>query len=144
VLRSIGDRIEGISVGIHAAAGRRVRSTSSLVSDNRVELVLENLTIRTASEDGADLELYATLAVPDPDVGQEYPVGDRNVLHVRIDGAAGSGERANAYIVDFGPTSPENRGGGNRIVFAGDRSTFSRRNRSFQPAPPPELFVGDH
>jgi hypothetical protein len=142
-LRSSGDRIDGTVEGIRATGGRRFVSTSGPVSDNRVELDLRDLHIRTAAPENADLTLRAALAEPDPQIGTEFPVGDRNVVRVRMDGATGSGLRANVYELDSPGTSPARRGVGNRIEIVGTETEFRRRNEGFDPPPPSALFTGE-
>jgi len=142
-MRSTGDRIDGAVVGIRATAARRFHSTSGPVSDNRVELDLQDLQIRTRAPKGADLVLHGAFAEPDPKLGTEFPVGDRNILRIRFDGAKGSGVRANVYNVDSGASPPDLRGVDNRIEILGAGSTFASRNSGFEPPPPSAYFVGD-
>jgi len=142
-MRSTDDRIDGAVVGIRATAARRFHSTSGPVSDNRVELDLQDLQVRTPAPQGADLVLHGAFAEPDAKLGTEFPVGDRNVLRIRVDGAKGSGVRANVYNVDSGASPPDLRGVDNRIEILGAGSTFASRNSGFEPPPPSAYFVGD-
>lgn len=141
-VRSVGDSIEGTSTGILAAAARRILAASEPLSDNQLTIDVEGLTVRTAGVAAADLVLYATLPEPDPDVGQAFPVGQRNTVRVRIEGSTGSGPRANVFATDSG-APPADRATSNRIEFVGDLATFSRRNAGFVPSPGPELFIAD-
>jgi hypothetical protein len=108
-----------------------------------VELDLQDPHIQTPASGGADLLLYGALAEPDPGIGTAFPVGDRNVLRVRIDGAIGSGLRANVYEADSGAMAPTPGKSGNRLEIAGTRAEFTSRNTGFDPAPPDSRFVGD-
>lgn len=128
-VRSIGDRIEGASVAVYATAARRL-STSGPVSDNVLELDLNDLTLRTEGPDAADLRLFAAIAEPIDGAG---PVGERNALRVRMNGSTGSGRRANTYDYDVRLS--------NRIEFSGDAGTFMRSNTQIDPAPPIDTFV---
>lgn len=140
-VQSVDDRIEGFKVGILAAAGRRWLSASGPVSDNRVELELTGTRIRTEGQDSADFLLQGTLSEEAPDVGREFPAGDRNVLRIRMQGVAGSPtERANRYIDVYGPSAPADRGAGNRLEFAGKAADFAGANMSISLAPPAEFF----
>jgi hypothetical protein len=141
--RSNGDRIDGAISGVHAIGGRRFHSTSGPVSDNRAELDLQDLQIRTVAADGADLVLRGALAEPDPELGTDFPVGERNVLRIRMDGATGSGVRANVCETDSGATAPADPGVGNRVEIVGAAAEFLRRNQGFEPPPPSACFVGD-
>jgi hypothetical protein len=141
-MRSTGDRIDGV-VGIRAMAGRRIHSTSGPVSDNRVELDLQDLRIQTPASGGADLVLYGALAEPDTGLGTAFRVGDRNVLSVRIDGATGSGMRANFYEADSGAATSAPGDADNRLEIAGTRAEFTSRNTGFDPGPPESNFGGD-
>jgi hypothetical protein len=141
-MRSNFDRIEGFTVGVFAAAGRRLLAGSGPVSDNLLELDLTGLQIRSEGAGAADVVLYAALSEQDAVAGREFPSGDRNVLRMKIAGATGSGERANIYAADFGPVLPANLGTGNRIEIVGDPAEFARSNTGLEPLPPPEYFVG--
>jgi hypothetical protein len=141
-MRSTGDRIDAV-VAIRAMAGRRIYSTSGPVSDNRVELDLQDLRIQTPASGGADLVLHGALAEPDPGLGTAFRVGDRNVLRVRLHGATGSGMRANVYEADSGAAAPAPGDADNRLEIAGTSAKFTSRNTGFEPEPPESYFVGD-
>jgi hypothetical protein len=143
-VHSVDDRIEGINVGILAAAGRRWLSASGPVSDNRVDLDLTGTRIRTEGEDAADFLLQGTLSEEAAGVGREFPVGDRNVLRVSMRGVTGSpAERANRYADVYGPSKPAEQGSGNRLEFPGTAAEFVHTNSSVLPAPPAEFFTDD-
>jgi hypothetical protein len=129
-VRSVGDRIANVSVGLMAVAGRRIADKTGPVSDNTADLDLRDLEIRTVGADGADLVLHGTLLSSTPAEGVVPPtVGERNTLRVRMRGVSGSGRRANVYSAAEG-----------RIVVAGDRASFVRDNPEIDPTPPPEFF----
>jgi hypothetical protein len=139
--QSINDRIEGFRTGVMATAGRRWMTASGPVSDNRLELDLNGLQIRSEGDGAADLVLYGALSDTAPDSGPEFSPGDRNVLHVQIRGARGStGIRANRYANVAGPALESNQGAGNRLEFAGSAEEFARSNTGFNPEPPLEFF----
>lgn len=140
-LQSINDRIEGFRIGIMATAGRRWMTASGPVTDNRLELNLNGLQIRSNGDDAADLVLYAAFSDTSPDSGPEFSPGDGNVLHVQIRGASGStGIRANRYANVAGPILEANQGIGNRLEFAGRAEEFARSNTGFNPPPPSKFF----
>ena len=141
-VHSVDDRIEGFRIGILAAAGRRSLDSSGPVSDNRLDLDLERLRIRTEGADAADLELQGARSEPAQDIGREFPAGDRNTLHIRMHGVTGSPtERANQYADVFGPSLPANRGTGNRLEISGTASDFARVNSNISAAPPAVFFM---
>jgi len=141
-VNSVDDRIEGFRIGILAAAGRRWLGSSGPVSDNRLDLDLEGLRIRTDGADAADFEMQGARSEPADDVGREFPAGDRNELHVTMNGVTGSPtKRDNKYSDAFGPSLEENRGTGNRLEIAGAPSGFARANSSISAAPPAVFFA---
>jgi hypothetical protein len=139
-LNSSDDRIEGFAVGISAAVARRVLAGSGPVSNNLLDLDLRRLRIRTEGDAAADLKFYAAVSEQDQTGSQEFLPGNGNILRVRIQGATGSGIRANEYVPVAGPQLPSNRGVGNRIEFIGDPAEFARSNRGFEPLPPAAYF----
>jgi len=92
---------------------------------------------------GADLKLYAAVSEKDQTGSQEFLPGNGNILRVRIQGAAGSGIRANEYVPVVGPLLPPNMGVGNRIEFVGDPAEFAHSNKGFEPLPPTAYFVDE-
>ncbi len=88
---SVGDRIDGFRVGIFSTSARRQNLTSDENSNNRVELRITHLRLRTAGSGAADLILYGARA----ENGQ-YTPGNNNVLQVLMVGVTGSGARANS------------------------------------------------
>jgi hypothetical protein len=141
-MRSVSDRIQGFQVGVLAVAGRRVFANSGEASDNRVELDLTDLHIRTEGIGAADFSLYAAIAEPDAQLGREFAIGDRNTLRTRIVESHGSGERANEYATHFGPLKSTNFGPQNRIEFVGDADAFTTSNDHIEPAPSAQYFIG--
>jgi len=141
-VRSVADRIEGFTVAITAAAARRFLAMSGPLSGNRLELNLTNPILRSEGAGAADLLLYATVAEPDPKSGTEFTIGDHNTTRVQIEGASGSGPRANDYAAEGGPVQPRHYGVGNRIEFIGRASEFVRSNTALEPAPSADLFAG--
>jgi hypothetical protein len=139
-VRSAGDRIDGVGVGILAAAARRVLVESGAVSDNTLSLDLERLQISTRGAQAADVQFYAALAGR---TGTEsHTVGLNNVLRVRMSGTAGSGPRDNIYALQSGPGSPTRSDDGNRIEIVGTPDSFARMNTHLEPPPPAAFF--DH
>jgi len=139
--QSNNDRIEGFRTGVMATAGRRWLTASGPVSDNRLELDLNGLQIRSDGDGAADLVLYGALSDSAPDSGPEFAPGDRNVLHVLIRDSGGSpGIRANRYADVAGPALQANQGAGNRLEFAGSAEEYVRSNEGFAPGPPMEFF----
>ena len=142
-MRSVSDLIEGFQVGVLAVAGRRVFANSGEASDNRVELDLTDLHIRTEGIGAADFSLFAALAEPDAQLGREFAIGDRNTLRARIVESHGSGQRANEYATHFGPLNAINFGSRNRIEFVGDLATFRTSNDHIEPEPSAQYFIGN-
>jgi hypothetical protein len=142
-VHSVDDRIEGFRIGIVAAAGRRWLDSSGPVSDNRLDLDLEGLRIRTEGADAADLEMQGARSEAAQDIGREFPAGDRNTLHVRMHGVTGSPtSRANQYDDAFGPSLQADCGTGNRLEIAGTPADFARVNTNISAAPPVAFFAG--
>ena len=140
-VHSVDDRIEGFRLGILAAAGRRRLEASGPVCDNRLDLDLEGLRIRSEGTDAADVVLQGARSEPQQDIGGEFPAGDRNTLHVRMHGVTGSpGARANQYTDAFGPSLQANRGTGNRLEIAGTPADFARDNSTISVGPPAAFF----
>lgn len=140
-LKSKHDRIEGFTIGIHAAAARRWQSASDLVSDNRVELELHGTCIQTDGEGAADFSLQGALSDAEADGNREFQPGNRNVLSILIGDATGStSPRANQYANVFGPQMKANWGTGNRLEFAGSLADFEASNTNISVAPPAEFF----
>jgi hypothetical protein len=136
-IKSVNDRIEGFKIGILATGGRRWLGASGPVSDNRVELELHGTRIRSEGEGAADLALQGALSEEAPDIGREFPAGDRNVLRVLMRDITGSpSPRPNVYTDVFGPELEANRGIGNRLEFAGTLEEFTRLNPGITAAPP--------
>ncbi len=140
-IQSVNDRIEGFKTGIRAAAARRWLSASGPISDNRLELEMNGIHIRSDGDGAADLELQGALSDSAPDSGPEFPPGDRNVLNVLIRAATGSnGLRANRYADVTGPALETNQGVGNRLEFTGSPEEFAHSNVNFRPAPSAQFF----
>ena len=141
-VHSVDDRIVGFRIGILAAAGRRSLDSSGPVSDNHVELELDGTQVRTEGEAAADFVLQGALSEDAPEVGREFPAGDRNVLHVRMRGVTGSPtERDNQYGNVFGPSIEADRGTGNRLAFDGTAGGFANANTDISVAPPADFFT---
>lgn len=144
-VRSVGDRIERFTTGIHATGSRRFfgDGLNAAPAGNRIELQLLGTTLSTASCAGriraADLDLTGAATQP----GVLNP-GDGNTVRVELRGVTGSGARSNRYR-DVGIMSgAETRrigGSGNRLIFVGDPGTFARDNHGIDPAPDPRLFI---
>lgn len=135
VVDSRGDAIEGFSVAVHAAGGRRVGALSGPSSGNVARLRLRDLTIRGAGEAPLDFELSGALAEPGPGGGEVPPPGDSNLLSVDLRGFR-QGAGASRYDTVRGPAGTR----GNQLEFAGDRDRFVRSNPAFQPVPGAEFF----
>jgi hypothetical protein len=140
-VHSVGDRIEGVSVGIRAAAGRRVLASSGPISHNVLDLDLRDLRLITTGDDAADFQFYATEAGEPAPVGQSFDVGDGNTLRVRMERVVGSGTRSNVYAAYVGPTQRQTIDADNRIEFVGDAGEFAGTNSGIQPMPPADDFV---
>ena len=133
---SINDRIEGFQTGIAATAAKRHNSTSGANSNNFVDFRAIQLQLETdATKQGAaDLILFAAHA------DGAYPTGDNNRLRVTMIGVSGSGQRANQYANEVGPTGPQLLGIDNKLEIVGDANAFDRINRDIVPAPGAEFF----
>ena len=106
------------------------------ITDNRVDLHLQDLSIRSIRSTGAaGVSLQAVLAEPDPGMGREFKVGDRNVLRATMRNVSGNGLAKNVFAVATGPVHEENLGVGNRLEIAGDPLEFARFNTDFGPLP---------
>ena len=135
------DRIEGFKAGIRAIGGRRWLDASGAISDNRVELDVQNTQILTAEATGVDLVLEGTFSEVAPETGQEFSAGDRNVVEVRMRNVAGSPTpRQNVFANVTGPVLEANLGVGNRLEFAGTVEQFTRSNPGITTAPAAEFF----
>ncbi len=139
-VRSAGDEIDSAGSGILAVAARRALPESGLVSANTLELDLEQMRIRTARPDAADLALHATLSLAPAPPNSAFDVGDDNRLRVHMNGVHGSGRRNNEYAVHAGPP-PVGADSGNVLEIGGDRESFARANPEIDPIPPAEFFV---
>jgi hypothetical protein len=140
---SSGDRIEGFRVGIRGSAARRIGAGRQPLEDNRLELNIERLRIRTEGDGAADLQLWAAWsAIAQAQGPAEFPAGDRNVLRATIRDSYGSGRRQNAFDNVFGPRRPGNGGAGNKLEIEGSRAGFIESNLDFDPLPSPEFFIG--
>jgi hypothetical protein len=142
-LDSTDDRVEGFRWSIHAVAARRIGGDSSPLMDNRLELRLRGTHIRSTGDGAADLVLQGALSeIAQAQGAGEFPAGDRNVLHVRMQGVTGSGPRQNAYAHVSGPSQPAHQGTGNRLEIVGDPASFARSNPDLDPPPPASFFSG--
>ena len=139
---STGDRIDGAPVGIQAFGGQRIGTEFGPSSDNRVQLVIAGLTLRTvaADEPASDFVLAGAASFCFCE-SSERP-GDRNVVRVSLRDSTGSGPRDNVYENVLGPTLPRNFGTGNRLEFAGTPAAFAASNHDIDPAPDARFFVG--
>jgi len=127
---SIDDRIEGFPGGIAATAAKRHSLTSSLVSNNDVELHLIGLQLTTefvSSFQPADFIFAGARADGD------FVTGNDNRLRVLMTGVTGSGPRANSYDDEVG--SPQHVGTGNELEFISSLQAFLQRNARIEPAP---------
>lgn len=141
-LESRDDRIEGFSVGIQAAAARRVGVGSQPLNGNRLELTLERTRLRTDGAAAADLQLWGAWSeIAQAQGPGEFPAGDGNVLRVRAEGLSGSGRRQNAFGNVAGPVKPGNQGVGNRLEIEGRQEAFVESNRDLDPPPPAQSFT---
>jgi hypothetical protein len=140
---STGDRIDGAPVGIRAFGGQRLGTEFGPSSDNRVELVIAGLALRTVAADGpaSDLVLAGAASMCACE-SPEFRAGDRNVVRVSLRDSTGSGPRDNVYANVLGPTPPGNLGAGNRLAFAGTPAAFAASNHDIDPAPDASFFVG--
>jgi len=135
------DVITGFRTGIRATAGRRWKTASGPLTDNRLELELHGTRIQTDGEGAADLVLQGAMSDLEQDDSREFLPGDRNVLLVLMRDVKGSpAPRANSYAAVFGPELESNRGSGNRLEFVGNLEEFNQSNKSLSPAPPAEFF----
>lgn len=136
------DRIVGFRVGIQAAGGRRWRSASGPVSDNRVALDLIATWFEQAAGGGSELVLDGALAALEADGVREFEVGDRNRVEVHMSGARGAAAvGANHYADASGPTDRVHLGEGNRLEFAGSRTQFALQNPGFADLPGAAFFA---
>ena len=140
---STGDRIDGAPVGIQAFGGQRLGTEFGPSSDNRVDLVIAGLALRTVATDGpaSDLVLAGAASVCFCE-SSEFRPGDRDVVRISLRDSIGSGPRDNVYTDVLGPTLPGNLGTGNRLAFAGTPADFAASNRRIDPAPDASSFVG--
>ena len=137
---SEGDRIEGFRNAILAVAGRRIEGSDGEVTGNRAALAFGNLTLRSASEGGADLVLLAALAGYAPENGSHFPVGEANRLEATFTGVHGSGARRNVYSQDEVQLPPGEPRQANRLVIKGSADAFRSSNPDISPSPPAECF----
>jgi len=142
---SIGDRIDGFATGIFGAAARRFESGSGPLYDNSLEIDLSELRLHTVGPGAADFAIYAAQAAS-PDA--TLPVGERNVVRVRMRAVDGSGARANEYAERkpvgsnaSNSTDGRNKADTNRIEFVGNASEFRHVNANVDPPPAPDRFV---
>jgi hypothetical protein len=137
-IRSVGDRIENVQIGIVAEGGRRFTTASAPSSGNVAELRLLGLTLDTQPVAGfpaTDLVLSGARAAG------AFTPGDDNTLTIDIHHSTGSGLRDNVYANSLGG-DPTNLGVGNRLIFHGSPTAFERSNTALEPPPPAEFFTG--
>lgn len=139
---SRGDRVRGYRTAVFAAAARRYLHASGPLNDNRIELDLRGLVLEPAGDAASDLAIDAQYAEPDPERGQEFHVGDRNVVVARLDGVRGTGATGTRYAVATGPREAGNLGQGNAVRVRGAPVGFASRNPGLRP-PDPALFEPD-
>ena len=159
VIRSVNDRIDGFTVGIHATGSRRFfpAPLNAAPKDNHIDLQLVATTISTPScasppAGGISSAMVSGQPAPVADLqliggwaqSEAFAPGDGNTVRVELRGVIGSGTRSNRYADAAAinrPLSPKLQGKGNRLEIVGDSRAFTRTNRAINPAPGPAFFT---
>jgi protein kinase-like protein len=161
VVHSVDDRIDGFKTAVLATGGRSfyAASLNPPPDDNHIELRLVGTTLITpscpplrrvinspgaaAAADERSEKVRDLRIVGSEIVNEGADPGEGNTVHLELSGVTGSGTRANRYAnadAGYGLLPRSLQGKGNRLEVAGDPATFSRMNRSIDPAPAAEFF----
>ena len=159
VIRSVNDRLEGFTIGVHATGSRRFfpAPLNAAPKDNHIDLQLLGTTISTPScasppTGGISAGMVSSQPTPVADLqliggwaqSNAFAAGDGNTVRVELRGVIGSGTRSNRYenaAAITGPLSAKLQGKGNRFQVVGDPLAFTRDNRGIDPAPGAAFFT---
>lgn len=138
------DRIEGFRVAVEAVAGRPIVGVPGQVVNNRGELLLSGLRIKSTGESPVDLSLHGAKLFRPRGASMAAASGtEGNVLRVTLRDSTGSGPRANVYADRSPPefavlaTAPRS----DRLEISGSRTEFLESNSSVDPAPELRYFT---